>query len=231
MKAGMNARVLIRVAAATVAAGLVALAGVQNAAAEAASPPIGEWNFRALLDGKPIGQHRFSVTLVSGAQGDERRVLSEASFAVKFLGITAYRYRHKATEQWRGECLTALTATTDDDGKASSVRTEADGEALTIKTASATQSLNGCVMTFAYWNPAIQTQTRLLNAQTGKAESVQVSRAGSGSVEVRGQPVAATRFRITGPAEPIDVWYSAQGEWVGLDSLVGGGRRLSYRLQ
>ena len=231
MKAGMNARVLIRVAAATVAAGLVALAGVQNAAAEAASPPTGEWNFRALLDGKPIGQHRFSVTLVSGAQGDERRVLSEASFAVKFLGITAYRYRHKATEQWRGECLTALTATTDDDGKASSVRTEADGEALTIKTASATQSLSGCVMTFAYWNPAIQTQTRLLNAQTGKAESVQVSRAGSGSVEVRGQPVAATRFRITGPAEPIDVWYSAQGEWVGLDSLVGGGRRLSYRLQ
>ena len=231
MKAGMKARVLIRVAAATVSAGLVALAGVQNAAAEAASPPTGEWNFRALLDGKPIGQHRFSVTLVSGAQGDERRVLSEASFAVKFLGITAYRYRHKATEQWRGECLTALTATTDDDGKASSVRTEADGEALTIKTASATQSLSGCVMTFAYWNPAIQTQTRLLNAQTGKAESVQVSRAGSGSVEVRGQPVAATRFRITGPAEPIDVWYSAQGEWVGLDSLVGGGRRLSYRLQ
>ena len=231
MKAGIKARVPIRVAAATVAAGLVALAGVQNAAAEAASPPIGEWNFRALLDGKPIGQHRFSVTLVSGAQGDERRVLSEASFAVKFLGITAYRYRHKATEQWRGECLTALSATTDDDGKASSVRTEADGEALTIKTASATQSLSGCVMTFAYWNPAIQTQTRLLNAQTGKAESVQVSRAGSGSVEVRGQPVAATRFRITGPAEPIDVWYSAQGEWVGLDSLVGGGRRLSYRLQ
>ena len=231
MKAGMNARVLIRVAAATVSAGLAALAGVHSAAAEAALPPTGEWNFRALLDGKPIGQHRFSVTLVSGAQGDERRVLSEASFAVKFLGITAYRYRHKATEQWRGECLTALSATTDDDGKASSVRTEADGDALTIKTASATQSLSGCVMTFAYWNPAIQTQTRLLNAQTGKAESVQVSRAGSGSVEVRGQPVAATRFRITGPAEPIDVWYSAQGEWVGLDSLVGGGRRLSYRLQ
>ena len=231
MKAGMKAGVLIRAAAAAVSAGLAAFAGVHSAAAKAASPPTGEWNFRALLDGKPIGQHRFSVTLVSGAQGDERRVLSEASFAVKFLGITAYRYRHKATEQWRGECLTALTATTDDDGKASSVRTDADGEALTIKTASATQSLNGCVMTFAYWNPAIQTQTRLLNAQTGKAESVQVSRAGSGSVEVRGQPVAATRFRITGPAEPIDVWYSAQGEWIGLDSLVGSGRKLSYRLQ
>ena len=217
---------------------LVGIACVHIGAAEVVSPPTGEWNFRALLDGKPIGQHRFSVTAYAGAKagavgalGDERRVISEASFAVKFLGVTAYRYRHKATEQWRGDCLTALTASTDDDGKASSVRTEADGEALSVKTAAATQSLSGCVMTFAYWNPAIQTQTRLLNAQTGKAEAVQVSRIGSGSVEVRGQPVAATRFRITGPAEPIDVWYSAQGEWIGLDSLVAGGRKLSYRLQ
>ena len=214
---------------------LVGLACVHSGAAEVGVPPTGEWNFRALLDGKPIGQHRFSVTAKTGAKvgalGDERRVISEASFAVKFLGITAYRYRHKATEQWRGDCLTALTATTDDDGKPSSVRTEADGDALTIMTASATQSLNGCVMSFAYWNPAIQTQSRLLNAQTGKAEAVQVSRIGSGSVEVRGQPVAATRFRITGAAEPIDVWYSAQGEWIGLDSLVAGGRKLSYRLQ
>ena len=222
---------LIRAGAAPVLAVLAALASVHSRAAEVVSPPAGEWNFRALLDGKPIGQHRFSVTHVGSALGDERRVISEASFAVKFLGITAYRYRHKATEQWRGECLTALTATTDDDGKASSVRTEADGEALSVKTAAATQSLSGCVMTFAYWNPAIQTQTRLLNAQTGKAEVVQVNRIGSGSVEVRGQPVAATRFRITGPAEPIDVWYSAQGEWIGLDSLVAGGRKLSYRLQ
>ena len=211
---------------------LLAAASAGTAATvEAAAPPIGEWNFRALLDGKPIGQHRFSVT----AQGDERKVLSEASFAVKFLGITAYRYRHQATEQWRGDCLTALASTTDDDGKPSSVRTEADGDgdgdALSVKAGSAVQSLKGCVMSFAYWNPAIQTQTRLLNAQTGKAEAVQVNRIGTGSVEVRGQPVAATRFRITGPAQPIDVWYSAQGEWIGLDALVAGGRKLSYRLQ
>ena len=237
----MKADVLTRAIAAPVLSLLAALAGHDSRAAEVVSPPTGEWNFRALLDGKPIGQHRFSVTANAGAKvgavgavgalGEERRVISEASFAVKFLGITAYRYRHKATEQWRGDCLTALTASTDDDGKASSVRTEADGETLSVKTAAATQSLSGCVMTFAYWNPAIQTQTRLLNAQTGKAEVVQVNRVGSGSVEVRGQPVAATRFRITGAAEPIDVWYSAQGEWIGLDALVAGGRKLSYRLQ
>ena len=58
-----------------------------------------EWNFRALLDDKPIGTHRFSVV----TQGDERQVVSEASFKVRFLGFTAYHYRHQATEQWRGD--------------------------------------------------------------------------------------------------------------------------------
>ena len=196
--------------------GLVLAAVVASAGADPAVSPTGEWNFRALLDGKPIGQHRFSVS----GQGDERKVVSEANFEVTFLGISAYRYRHKATEEWRGECLTALNSTTDNDGKPESVRASQNDA-----------TLRGCVMSFAYWNPAIQSQSRLLNAQTGKLETVQVKRAGTGSVEVRGKPIEATEFHITGAANPIVVWYSPQGEWVGLDSTVAGGRKLTYRLQ
>jgi hypothetical protein len=195
-------------------AAVALLLGAAALPAAVASGPTGEWAFRALLDGEPIGEHRFSVS----GEGDERRVLSRADFAVKFLGITAYRYRHQAIEHWRGNCLTALDSTTDDDGKAESVRVDQ------------TDALKGCVMSFAYWNPAIQTQTRLLNAQTGRLESVQVRRIGSGSVEVRGKPVEANEFLITGPAQPIVVWYTPRGEWVGLDSIVAGGRKLSYRL-
>lgn len=198
------------------AIGLALCGAALAASAEPAAAPTGEWNFRASLDGKPIGQHRFSVS----GEGEERKVVSEANFTVKFLGITAYRYQHKATEQWRDNCLTALESNTDDDGKPERVRTDRNDAVL-----------KGCVMSFAYWNPAIQSQRRLFNAQTGKLETVQVKRIGAGSVEVRGKPVEAIEFRITGPANPIVVWYSAQGEWVGLDSTVAGGRKLSYRLQ
>ena len=198
------------------AIGLALCGAALAASAEPAAAPTGEWNFRASLDGKPIGQHRFSVS----GEGEERKVVSEANFTVKFLGITAYRYQHKATEQWRDNCLTALESNTDDDGKPERVRTDRNDAVL-----------KGCVMSFAYWNPAIQSQGRLFNAQTGKLETVQVKRIGAGSVEVRGKPVEAIEFRITGPANPIVVWYSAQGEWVGLDSTVAGGRKLSYRLQ
>jgi len=208
---------------------LFLLAALWCGAASATGPASGEWNFRVLLDDSPIGEHRFALA----ANGEERRLTSEAAFAVKLLGVTVYRYRHSATEQWRGDCLRQLASKTDDDGTPEKVDASATGDnnALTVTTAKGTQSLDGCVMSFAYWNPAIRKQERLLNSQSGKVEAVQVSRAGSGTVEVRGQPVAATRWRIATPAQPIDIWYSAEGEWIGLDSTVSGGRKLSYRLK
>jgi hypothetical protein len=209
---------------------LAALYALLNgaASASAAGPAAGEWDFRVLLDDAPIGEHRF----VLATAGDERKVVSEARFAVKLLGVTVYRYRHSATETWRGDCLRRLNSKTDDDGTPEKVDAEAaePGE-LAVTTPKGTRSVDGCVMSFAYWNPAIRTQGRLLNAQSGKLEAVQVSRAGSGTLEVRGQQVAATRWRIATEAQPIDVWYSAQGEWLGLDSTVGGNRKLSYRLK
>ena len=186
-----------------------------------------EWIFSVLLNGKAIGEHRF--TLVPTPEG--RRVISDAGFAVKIIGITAYRYRHHAEEQWRGDCLTALEASTDDDGKASRVRAQAGADGLVVVTATGTQPLPVCTMSFAYWSPAIRTQTQLLNAQTGLLQPVQVTRMDTGAVDVRGRETMATRWRISGPASPVDVWYSVDGDWLGLDSTVAGGRQLSYRLK
>jgi hypothetical protein len=190
------------------------------ATADPAPPPAGDWNFRVLLDDKPIGQHRFTVS----AQGEEREVVSEANLAVTLLGFTAYHYRHKATERWHGNCLSALASSTDDDGKTQSVHLEWQPDPPLAG------ALKGCVMSFAYWNPAIRSQTGLLNAQTGKLEAVRIERLAGNSIEVLGKLRNATGFRITGTANPIDVWYSDEGEWIGLDSTVGGGRKLSYRL-
>ena len=197
----------------------VALCGPAQAVA-------GDWTFRALLDGKPIGQHRFTVS----EQGDERKVTSQAKFAVRFLGFTAYQYTHTAVERWRGDCLTALVARTNDDGRSVEVHAAQNGDWLDVIAGGAPETLTGCVMTFAYWNPAMRTQTRLLNPQTGRVETVQINRVGSGSIDVRGVQTLAIQFRITGPSAAILVWYSPQGEWLGLDSIVGGNHKLSYRL-
>lgn len=183
--------------------------------------------FRAFLDGRPIGAHTFTLA----TQGGRRQVTSEADFKVRILGITAYRYHHHAEEQWSGDCLSGLSASTDDDGKATSVKLVSNGEVDQIIANGASRSAPGCLMTYAYWNPALREQTRLLNPQTGKIDAVKVERVGEGQVEVGGREVAATDWRITGGEAPVDVWISGQGEWVGLDSMVGNGRhKLIYRL-
>ncbi|KQP18508.1 hypothetical protein ASF43_11175 [Pseudorhodoferax sp. Leaf267] len=184
-------------------------------------------DFSVSLDDKPIGQHRFRIT----GPADARSVTSEAQFDVRLLGLSVYRYQHRATEQWRGHCLAGLTATTDDDGEAGRVQAQARGQALEVSTAAGTQALPGCVMSFAYWSPAIRTQTQLLNAQTGQYERVRIQAMGSGPIDVRGQSTPAERWRITGPQQPIDVWTLPNGDWVGLDSVVRGGRVLRYRLR
>jgi len=183
--------------------------------------------FKAFLDDKPIGHHTFAVT----TEGNERRVTSEADFAVRIIGITAYRYHHHADEQWAGDCLSGLSASTDDDGKPASVRLVKNGDANEITTNAGSQSEPGCLMTYAYWNPAMRERKRLLNPQTGKVDTVKVERVASGHVTVGGKDIAATDWRITGGDSPVDVWISEQGEWVGLDSMVSDGRRkLTYRL-
>jgi hypothetical protein len=195
----------------------------------AATPGAEAWDFQVTLDGKPIGEHRFDLSV----SGDRRQLVSQARFVVKFLGITAYRYSHQAVEQWQGDCLSGLSAETDDDGRALRVHAEGGVAGLRVDTdgGSAPAQLPGCVMSFAYWNPAMRRMNRLLNAQTGVAERVQVSRMDDAAIEVHGRPVSATRWRITGAAAPIDVWYARDGEWVGLDSKLTGGRLLSYRLK
>jgi hypothetical protein len=198
-----------------------------HAADDAARASTRVYAFKAFLDGKPIGEHRFTVA----TEGGNRKVTSEADFSVKVLGITAYRYHHHADEQWAGDCLSGLASRTDDDGKPATVTLVKTGDANEITTNAGQKAEPGCLMTYAYWNPALRQRTRLLDPQTGRVDSVQVEKVGSGNIPVAGKDMPATDWRISGGESPIDVWISEQGDWVGLDSTVSNGRhKLSYRL-
>ena len=184
------------------------------------------WDFRAFLDDAPIGYHRFTLS----GEGAARELRSETRFEVKFLFVTAYRYVHDATERWRGNCLEGLSARTDDNGERLVVSAAGNAEGLVVTATAGREALPGCVMSFAYWNPQMLRQSRLLNAQTGKFETANIALLGEETITVRGAPLTAKRYRITGPKHPIDVWYAADDEWLALESIVGSGRRLRYSL-
>lgn len=186
-----------------------------------------EWNFRVLLDDREIGSHRYTVTERDGA----RQVVSDARFTVKLLFIDAYRYVHQARERWRGDCLESIEASTDVNGRQLSVRGEHDGQGLEVATPEGRASLPGCVMSFAYWNPAMLRQPKLLNAQTGVHAEVRVEPLGSEPLLVRDRQVLAERYALHAEDFRIDLWYAPGDRWVQLESRTGGGQRLRYLLQ
>jgi hypothetical protein len=186
----------------------------------------GDWKFRVMLDGREIGSHRYSLE----PAGEGALLRSEASFDVKFLFVTAYRYDHEAEERWQGGCLQSLASRTDSNGTRTAVTATAGDGGLAVARPAGRELHPGCVLSFAYWDPRILTADRLLNSQTGELVSVRVLPLGQESVPVRGIARTASRYRISGRDLQIDVWY-ADGRWIGLEALTDGGRRLRYELQ
>ena len=188
------------------------------------------WDFRVFLDDKEIGTHRFDL-IDKGAT--ERQLVSQARMAVKVLFVTAYTYDHHDVEDWNGDCLSKLTSKTDDNGDEYQVNVQRQGDATIVKTRTGAQTLGDCVMTFAYWNPAMLKQTRLINSQDGENVEVKIIDAGADPIVVRGVKTQARRYelRSTNQKLSIDLWYSPSDEWLALESKTERGQKLIYKLK
>jgi hypothetical protein len=185
-----------------------------------------QWQFDVALDGKPIGIHTFELQ----QDGSTQVLTTEASFDVKFLFVTAFRYRHQNTEIWDDGCLLSIDALTDSNGKQLEVRGEIADGGFALLSEDESTTLPGCVQTFAYWNPAILESKKLLNSQTGEYEDVTVTLEGREQVPVAGESVDALRYRLSAEAGDITLWYSAEDNtWVGLEAPAKGGRKLRYQ--
>jgi hypothetical protein len=204
---------------------LGAVLGMSVMASIAAQAADGQtYQFRVYVEGKPIGTQSFVVS----SEGERTQIRIEALFEVKYWVYTAYRYRHTNTETWKDGCLHAIQAQTDDNGTSLFVRGDREGEGLTLVTHEGTRVEQGCIKTFAYWDPDFLDSRTLLNSQTGEMNRVTVKALGEEEISVGNQTVAAARYRLAAEKFSIDLWYSAGGEWLALQSTTEKGSTLRY---
>jgi hypothetical protein len=209
------------------AAVLVCLPAISAPTAAGSPGDIRQWHFQVLLDGKPIGEHDFTVTGRAG----EVQVESRAHFRVKALFIPLYGYDHQDHELWRGGCLEQIDAHTDDNGKELAVHGHLAGNAFEVRGPQGEGVLPACVKSFAYWDESFLAAHRLLNAQTGKYEAVTATRLGNGRIRVDGRDIEAEHYSLTGAKMSIDLWYSPRGEWLALETQTEQGRTLRYEMR
>lgn len=186
-----------------------------------------EWAFKVYLDKSPIGEHTFRLD----RHDDDKTLISSAKFNVKVLFINAYSYQHTAQEKWHGDCLTALEARTVENKETTNVKGELNGSGFKVDATKGKLSLPECVMTFAYWNPRMLKQSKLLNPQTGEWLDVSIKPMGTEEIEVRGQQVPAEHYRLEAPKMKIDLWYGKGQEWLALQSTTPEGYLITYKLK
>ncbi|MFO1162691.1 MAG: DUF6134 family protein [Reyranellaceae bacterium] len=206
------------------------VAGTTAAPVHAGEFPYGQsLTFDVYRNGQPIGQH----TLAFRQDGANRTVTTAVDFAVKALGVIAYRYHHDSKEVWSNNALQTLEARTDDNGKQYRVSVKRGSDGLTVErhsptavaaaaandqgllpTTFARELLPPNLMPTTHWNVGQVGQTMLLNTQYGTKSNTQVTTVGREPVKLaNGETVQATRYHYTGDIR-MDQWFDDRGRWV-----------------
>lgn len=190
-----------------------------------------DWSFEVWLDKQKIGTHTFSF--------NNNQLESRADFNVKVLFINAYRYMHQADETWQGACLSSLKAHTEENKTVTDVNGQLHDKQFVVEKRSAKnsdkQTLPACTLTFAYWNPEILKQARLLNPQNAEYLDVTVTAEGAKTIMVKGQSTLTRQYRLNGRLQgkdklKITLWYDEKQEWVALESITPEGYKIVYKL-
>ena len=205
--------------------GAAASAGIAGSSGDTLAQET-EWNFKVYLDDAQIGHHNFRLA----KQYDSWLLTTEADFKVKFLVFTAYHYQHSNREVWRNSCLQEIESSTNANGTPFTVSGSKDSSGFIIETDRFREELGDCVKTFAYWDPEILNESKLLNAQTGELLPISVDQAAEELLKVNGQEIPAIRYHLVAKGMELDIWYSTDRRWLALESTVKGGRKLRYEL-
>ena len=186
-----------------------------------------EWAFDVYLDKSKIGKHTFTY--------DNNLLTSRAKFNVKVLFINAYKYDHTSKERWQDDCLEGIEVNTTEDKLTTKVNGKKTSIGFEVSDGKSNQTLPACTMTFAYWNPKILSQNKLLNPQNAEYLDTHFEKQANESIMVKGKPTDTTHYKLTGSLNGknklnIELWYNQKNEWVALKSITPEGYNIIYKL-
>jgi hypothetical protein len=202
-------------------------------------------SFAAVRNGQTIGHH----ILTFQKNGTQLKVSTAIDLAVKFMGVTAYRYTHRAEEVWSGDTFQGLLSQTDDNGKKYAIRIQRNGAALAIERNARRDDLSAAnfdrglqrddtvrttlpsqLLPSTHWNVRQVRQAALVNTQTGTEARVQVSLLGRETIRTANGSIDATRYRYTGDLV-MDQWFDDAGRWAKTAFTASDGSTIEYVLK
>jgi hypothetical protein len=170
--------------------------------------------FNVSVDGKASGKYTMKLT-----QGDDGvlTVVCEAQVKVKVALVTAYHYDLTAIEEWKDGRLVRLRSRCDDDGKKYEVTATAGERGLDVKVNGRAKTVRAdAYLTTACCLPDAKRRDGdlpLMEADNGQEIDGKIREVSSGPMNVVGESVNVTRYRLTSLVAH-DVWYDGAGRQV-----------------
>ncbi|MCS6920391.1 MAG: DUF6134 family protein [Elioraea sp.] len=176
-----------------------------------AVPPGNRLAFRVTRNDSPIGTH----VLDFSRQGDRLEVRIAIDLAVRFLGLVAYRYRHRNTELWERDRLLSIDSETDRNGRPYWVRARAVAGGIEVEgSQSGAYRAPPDATSTSYWHARFL-RSRVIDTQGGRLLATRIEPVEEEIVPAGAAMRPARRFRVTGDLS-LDIWYDADGVWSGL---------------
>ena len=158
-----------------------------------------------------IGRQTLSVQ----RQGSQINVAVDIDINVRILGLPAYRYELSSREVWAGGTLQRLESRANDNGTQHSVSALRKASGLQVEGSVFQGQVSGNPATTTYWSQAFLERRTWVSTQDGTPMKVSASSGGGVSVPTPQGAVSATRWKVRGDIGRLDLFYDANGEWIG----------------
>jgi Domain of unknown function (DUF6134) len=187
--------------------------------------PSGRLDYEVVREGERIGTH--SVVI----QGDASRfsIATRTDISIEFLGITLYRFRYDAKEEWIDGRLARLTSRTDNDGKALRVDLALANGRLYGTCNGTMLDLPASLLPVSVWHPDILRRPVLFDQYNCVERRVQTADQGIKPVVAKGQTLTARHYAMTGQLTR-DIWYGSDGQTVQVRFPAKDGSEITFVL-
>lgn len=188
---------------------------------ESVDIPSEQRQFSILVDGKPAGSFRLTV---SDGKDGETIAQCEADVRVRYF-LFSYGYSYRGREVWKGDEFLRAVANADDGGKKTAVSAEVVGNGSDLLVNGQRRRDAAFGWSTSYWRlppSAGQVQAvRVVDLDTGEILNTRLWMVASERLHLAGSTLSCAHYRVGGDAE-VDLWYDAQGRLVRQTSTEAG---------
>jgi hypothetical protein len=152
-----------------------------------------------------------ALDLVFADKGNRRTLDISMQIKVRILFVTAYRFRHNATETWSAAGLNSLSSETNDNGREYVVSIKPEGTGHQVRSNEGNVLTTGTRLTELIWCEKSARGGKVISTLTGSVDDIPIDYIGPETISIDGHDHTARHYRFVRKKRTGHFWYDKNG--------------------